>query len=139
MTMDELNSSVSEQSPFLESVEREDSSKDPSKSNRRKFLVILYAVALLVTMDFPITIAGAPQTRLYEAIYCLDWYRRNDPGYIGNNGMVDEQYCKIDPVQADVSLLKGWMGFFDNLPGWTSLPEFRESRQTNPMLYYHVH
>ena len=135
--MDELNSGVGERSPFLESAERNDSSKEPSRCSRRNFWVILYAVALLVTMDLPITIAGAPQTRLYEAIYCLDWYRRNDPSSIGNNGMVDEQFCKIDPVQADVSLLKGWMGFFDNLPGWFSLAKFGESASRHaPMPYY---
>ena len=130
--MDELDSSSGERSPFLESAKRNDPLEDSSKSSRRYFWVILYAVGLLVTMDFPISIAGAPQTRLYEAIYCLDWYRRNDPSYIGDNGMVDERYCKIDPVQADVSLLKGWMGFFDNIPGYTRLPAFGEGWKKIP-------
>lgn len=105
-----------EQSPLLKSVEQA-----PTYSSSSHVWILLLVVALVISIDVPITLASAPQTRLFEAIYCAKWFKTHDLKLIGESGWVDEQYCKIDAVQSQVASLKGWLAMFDQLPGFTPL------------------
>jgi hypothetical protein len=52
--------------------------------------------------------------RILEAILCRQYWQEHDPGRFP--GEIDEKWCKIASVQADLSMLKGWDLLFQCLP-----------------------
>ena len=86
-----------------------------AKDIRFRALALLYATvtALAVSM----ILQDAPAVRLVEIFYCRRFYEEHNPDLMGDNGVVDEEYCKIDVVQSQVAFLKGWLSFFKYLPG----------------------
>ena len=117
---DHLNPS-DERSPLLNRIRTaDDSEQTPVKVLRaqdiqHKVLILIVAIAAVVSVAN--ILQAPPRTRLLESIYCRRFYEANDPTRIEPGGSVDEQYCKIDSVQTELALLKGWMDFFDYLPG----------------------
>ncbi|MCJ1351939.1 MAG: hypothetical protein MMC33_001923 [Icmadophila ericetorum] len=59
----------------------------------------------------------APFARLYESIICKDYYQEHDPSFIDENGNVDEQHCKLAPIQAELVTVQGGQMLFDSIVG----------------------
>ena len=74
-------------------------------------------MAIVFLVDFGANVFGAPWLRLYESIVCRNFYEKFDTSMIGGNGMVDERYCKVNPVQEELALLVGWQTFVNFFPG----------------------
>jgi hypothetical protein len=94
----------------------------PPKSIRWLFPTLRsYATAMCLLIVVGVDMAGylysAPQIRLFESIVCRDYYRVHDPGMIGDDGNVPERYCKINEIQGEIAMLKGFQTLFENLPG----------------------
>lgn len=70
------------------------------------FLMVIVAVVTAESISLPAL------TRIYESIYCRQYYAKHDPSLIGRDG-VPEKYCKVSRVQGDVAMLKAWQTFFD--------------------------
>lgn len=108
-----------DQLPFLNLPGPANSTQPPCSTHSRGFR--LYTLAIILSLVFWVDVAGsieaAPTIRILESILCLDYYKRFDPSRVGNNGTVEEKYCKIDQVQELVAYLNGWDVFFVNLPG----------------------
>ncbi|KAK7525025.1 major facilitator superfamily domain-containing protein [Phyllosticta citriasiana] len=91
-------------------------------------------------------VAGPALTRIYEAVYCRQYYaRRGGIGGDGGGGVggvggiagVPEEYCKVPQVQGEVALLKAWQVFFDaagSLPFAIPWSYFADSYGRKPML-----
>jgi len=75
----------------------------------------LYAIVFCVNLGVQILIPA--QTQIYENIYCAQWYRQHPVPDLPFNGTIPESYCKIGPVQTQVSSLKGWLEVFMAVPG----------------------
>ena len=75
----------------------------------------LYAIVFFVNIASQIL--GPAQTQIYESIYCFQWYERHNITGIPVDGRIPEEYCKIAPVQTEISILKGWLEFFIAAPG----------------------
>lgn len=88
----------------------------PPYSNHSQFYVVTLVMCLIFVYEFADELMVSPRTRLFEAIFCHDFYAAHDPSLISDDGTVPERFCKIDQVQAQVALLKGWQGFFENIP-----------------------
>ena len=73
-------------------------------------------IILVILLNGGNIVQEAPKTRLFESIFCSHFYRGHDPSFIGKDGTVPERFCKIEPVQSDVAMLKGWQVFLDNIP-----------------------
>ena len=80
----------------------------------RSLHVKLYIIVFLVNIAF--TILSIAQTRIYERIFCHQWFDDHDPTKIPANGHVPEELCKIPQVQTQISSLRGWMEFFEAAP-----------------------
>jgi MFS family permease len=97
---------------------------------------VLVIWTILFTLGFGITIASAPQTRIYEDIICRQYYRRNPQQLTPALGIAaippqghslfhqndlrngpDESRCKVPAIQDAVNELFGWQTFFDGIPG----------------------
>lgn len=89
----------------------------PSYTPGFRLYVLTIMLGLVFLLDVGGTIAAAPSIRILESILCHDYYKEFDPSRIGKNGVVEEKYCKIDPVQGLMVYLNGWDGFFSCLPG----------------------
>lgn len=101
---------INPQAPLLH-----DQTKRKPADHSRTFLK-LYATAFFVNLA--IQILAPAQTQIYERIYCAQWYEQHPPGPgIPVDGGIPEAYCKIGPVQTQVSSLKGYLEFFLAAPG----------------------
>jgi len=90
-------------------------SKDKSRVHITTTTWKLYAIVFIVNLSLQILIPA--QTQIYENIYCAQWYRRHPVPDLSTNGTIPESYCKIGPVQTQVSSLKGWLEVFMAVPG----------------------
>ena len=119
---DSDTSTLAEDSPFLLKSdttlnEQELDVEAEQRARRMRTKVILLILALIVAVDLPSVLQSSPQLRIMEDVFCKAYYKVADPFKISAEGTVDEQSCKIDSVQADVAFLKGWLSFFNHLPG----------------------
>ena len=72
----------------------------------------------------------APLTAIFEQSLCRKWYINHDPSRINFGGPVNEQFCKLEPIQAAVAVLRGWKLAFDTVPG-TNLLRLQTSTSCN--------
>jgi hypothetical protein len=111
---------ASEQTPLLpprspRSVNTEISSPESKKSS--SLLIITLVLLFVLSLEAGDQMIGPAQTRVFESIYCRQYYEKHDPSAIhgpGRNG-VDEELCKISVIQGQVAMLKGWQLTFDGL------------------------
>ncbi|KAI1378990.1 major facilitator superfamily domain-containing protein [Hypoxylon crocopeplum] len=57
-----------------------------------------------------------PFLLLFERSICFRYYAIHDPAMIGPDGIVDEKYCKIEPVQHSLAVFRGWKPVFGAIP-----------------------
>ena len=79
--------------------------------------LVVYCLTLYFLVEMFDMVTIAPLTALLEQSLCRTWYRSHDPSLISPGGSVEEQFCKIEPIQAEVAVLRGWKLAFDALPG----------------------
>ena len=81
------------------------------------FRTIIIILALIVIVEFATILQTPPAVRLFEIIYCREYYQLHNPGLIDEHGVVKEELCKVDAVQHNLASLRGWYSFFQYLPG----------------------
>ena len=111
---DASNNLSDEETPL---IRKSDASNFPLASkddgNSATFIK-LYILCFVVNVAF--TILSPAQTRIFEQIYCDDYYRQHPTiGFPPDSG-IPEQLCKIGAVQKQVSTLKGWFEFYNAIP-----------------------
>lgn len=93
------------------------------QTSSRAILIIMAILILIVQCADQFS--EAPLTRIFESIYCYQYWEREDPTKIliprpavgpGALGGVDEQWCKVADVQGKVAMLKGTQQFLDCIP-----------------------
>lgn len=100
----------------------------PHLRSRRdgQICTILHPVACCLLLYFLVEmydmISIAPLTALLEQRLCRDYYRKHDPSLIAPGGFLEERLCKLDSVQSELAIVRGWSLAFDALPGNTNLP-----------------
>lgn len=105
-----------ERAPLLPDRHEVPGQDKPPKIWNQKTYTFALIIVLLILLNGGNTVQEAPKTRLFESIFCSHFYREHDPSFIGPDGTVLERFCKIEPVQSDVAMLKGWQVFLDNIP-----------------------
>lgn len=78
--------------------------------------VVALCIALAVIGDISEYFVLAPRVRVYESILCTDYYLRENPSLVGDDGSVPEQFCKVDYVQGQIAMIQGWNLFFQSIP-----------------------
>jgi hypothetical protein len=71
-------------------------------------VVYLYGLFLLIS-TFGDNIKIGPEVRLYELLVCRRYFLEHDPSKIDKDGNVEEGYCKLDVIQGELSVLRGWV------------------------------
>jgi hypothetical protein len=74
---------------------------------------VIFVTTILGTLAA--TLIGSAQARIFESIYCIEWYRLQNPGLI-HHGRVEEEYCKVAEVQSEVASLLGENGPLQHEP-----------------------
>jgi hypothetical protein len=72
-------------------------------------------VLFLVEMYDFITIA--PPIALFERSICRTYYASHVPHVIRPDGYVPEALCKLDSIQVELAILRGWKVTFGSIPG----------------------
>lgn len=105
----------SEHSPLLPPS----SSSPPStqKIKASKTLIITVLIFILFSIEFGDEIIQPALLRVFESIYCRQYYEVHDPSKIGSDGRggVKEEYCKNSVIQGQVAMLKGWQLTLDGV------------------------
>lgn len=87
--------------------------------------IVLLLSLVLILIQSGDQLATSPQARIAEAILCYRHYELADPTKLlidranigpGAIGGVDEELCKVDAVQSQLSSLRGYQSFFDGGP-----------------------
>ena len=92
-------------------------SLEEKKARRFRMRVTILIGLLIVAVDLPAVMFNTSMVRILESIYCREYYTTHDPSKFGSGGTIEEQLCKIEDVQTQLSSLRGWMSFFSHLPG----------------------
>ncbi|KIW46584.1 uncharacterized protein PV06_02249 [Exophiala oligosperma] len=102
-----------ESQPLLQEPTPENTAHKPPPS--RTIFWKLYALVFCINIAFQILIPA--QTEVFENIYCKQWYHKHPRPDLPAHGPVPESFCKISPVQTQVSSLKGWLEVSQAVPG----------------------
>ena len=112
--------STDERRPLLDRTASTCSSPSESTPSIHRKVILLMCL-IIVTLNVAAYLQSIPRVRLYEIVYCRQYYQEVNPGLIGPGGVVDEKLCKINAVQNQVALLIGWLRAFDYAPGMEKL------------------
>ena len=77
--------------------------------------------ALLAVISLSQTLCKTPLLRIIELNICRSYYQSHNPSVIRSDGFVDEEWCKIFPVQQKLATTNGYNVFFSAILGYTSL------------------
>lgn len=87
--------------------------------------IITITIVILVVVQMGDQLMEPSFTRVFESIYCYNYWEVEDPSKIllsranvgpGAIGGVDEQWCKVAKVQSQVATLRGYQSFLEGIP-----------------------
>lgn len=70
--------------------------------------IYLYGLFLLVS-TFGNHLKVGPEVRLFELLVCPKYYLEHNAAMVDNHGKVPEEYCKLDEIQGQLGMLRGWL------------------------------
>lgn len=113
-----------EQSPFLDDTFDSSNPISPAldtaeekAAHKFRMRVTMLMFLIIIAVDLPSVMHHASQIKIFESIICHQYYLEHDPTKFTKDGTIPEEMCKIEPVQAEMSSLKGWGSFWGHLPG----------------------
>ena len=77
----------------------------------------LWCILLNFLIEFFDMVIIVPQLVLFERSLCYSYYRLHEKDGVGPRGIVEERSCKIERIQQELAVLRGWKALFDALPG----------------------
>ena len=86
----------------------------------RRYATAWSCGALLVVISLSQTLCKTPLLRIIELDICRSYYQIHNPSVIQDGGFVDEEWCKIFPVQQKLASINGYNVFFSALLGYSS-------------------
>ena len=87
------------------------------KKGRSTIRALAICAAFIFIVDFASDLQFAPTNQLLELSVCRSYYRSVDPSTIAPDSTVLARSCKIDAIQKEVAVLRGWLGLAQALPG----------------------
>ncbi|OOF96619.1 hypothetical protein ASPCADRAFT_129694 [Aspergillus carbonarius ITEM 5010] len=87
------------------------------KKGRSNIRALAICAAFIFIVDFASDLQFAPTNQLLELSVCRSYYRSVDPSTIAPDSTVLARSCKIDAIQKEVAVLRGWLGLAQALPG----------------------
>lgn len=111
------NVANNETSPLLSHPQdaQNPSSKPGFLSQNRSRIYLLFMV--LAGLDFSMYMINLSLTRVYESNACYAYYSITEPGRFDGPSLIPESKCKIDPVQEELALIRGYEFVCMSLPG----------------------
>ncbi|RAH45491.1 MFS transporter [Aspergillus brunneoviolaceus CBS 621.78] len=95
---------------------REQSFQNKTTPRRSKW-ILLFVCLIIVTLDFGVYLAVAPQLQIYENIICQRMHPELFASAFGGLTATTQPLCKSTDVQGKLALLVGWQDTFTQLPG----------------------
>lgn len=77
----------------------------------------IFAVLLYFLVEMSDMISVGPLTALLEQSVCRSYFEVHNPSLISPEGWVREGLCKLESIQAELAVVRGWKLAFDTLPG----------------------
>jgi hypothetical protein len=89
----------------------------PRLTKRRVRLAFATCFLIVFTSQLLGSLMASPVLRLFEMSACRDYYLKNDPRKVGQDGSVDEGLCKVAPVQAELVFVNSTLYFITSAIG----------------------
>ena len=96
----------------------------PRLTTRRKRFAFAACFLIVFTSQLLGALMASPVLRLFEMSACRDYYLKNDPSKVGRDGNVQEDLCKVAPVQAELVFINSTLYFITSAIG-KAPPSFR--------------
>lgn len=118
--------------------------KDGSRQMSSRAILIIMGVLILVVQAGD-QFSEAPLTRIYESIYCYQYWEQEDPSKIlvprsavgpGALGGVEERWCKVAEVQGKLAMLKGTQQFLDCIPSRETHQHYDETTANQIQVFF---
>lgn len=106
---------VDESSPLLKSSSSHQSRIDDR--DNRKYVNIYLLLTIVAGIDFSMFMLSLPLTRVYEGITCYGYYAAHEPGRFKDPASIPETLCKLEDIQEELAIVKGYEALFISLPG----------------------
>ncbi|RAH64928.1 MFS transporter [Aspergillus aculeatinus CBS 121060] len=116
MTTNLLGADEALETSLLLSGPREQSMQNKTTPRRSKW-ILLFVCLIIVTLDFGVYLAVAPQLQIYENIICQRMHPELFASAFGGLTATTQPLCKSTDVQGKLALLVGWQDTFTQLPG----------------------
>ena len=87
---------------------------------------VTYCMLLYFLVGMHDLISDAPLTALLEQKLCREYYIKYDRSLIAPGGSIDERFCKLNAVQSELAIVRGWSLASNALPGKTLSPGPRD-------------
>lgn len=84
------------------------------KHSGYRVAVICMAYSILMTTGNNLMLI--PINRIFEISICRTYYQAHGLSHITADGYIDEQLCKIQPIQSKLVSLVGWDNFLYEVP-----------------------
>ena len=87
-------------------------SEQPRRMSHQTIILLLTLIVFLAACGDQLM--DSPQTRIIESVICYRYYEQHDPRKLqvgagpGAVGGVAEIFCKVDAVQEDLAMLRGY-------------------------------
>lgn len=106
---------VHEGSPLLKSSSSHQSRVD--NRDNSKYVNIYLLLTIVAGIDFSMFMLSLPLTRVYEGITCYGYYAAHEPGRFKDPASIPETLCKLEDIQEELAIVKGYEALFISLPG----------------------
>ena len=86
--------------------------EEAKRASRFMFFMLL----IVVVIDMGGFLQTVPLKRIFEAAFCTQYYQKENPRLVGDDGQIDELLCKVPEIQAKVAMLSAWISSVDQVP-----------------------
>jgi len=110
-----INGSAAEELEVHHEPEVDNENDMPPSRKRsvfRQIPILLYLLLLNVLLEVEEVVQMAPTIRLLENAICNKHYASR-----GTQSIIDEKLCKINEIQERLAHIRGFLSFFDAIPG----------------------
>jgi MFS family permease len=114
---DDIETTASENDDLLSNASDTDSllPTSPAKADPwRKTRIQLYICVFIANISFQILLPA--QVRIFEQIFCQQYFQQHDPSQIPSTGIIPEDQCKHAAIQSHVARLRSLYSMFDAAP-----------------------
>jgi hypothetical protein len=91
--------------------------RQPKIATPTNIATVVLCCLFIILFEIADILRFTPSLHLLELGYCRRYYSEHNPGLIDSVGSIPERFCKLQEIQEDLALMRGWFGSIEGLIG----------------------